>query len=123
MGMGHESRLRSSHLGSHRPLTLQFSLVPVESLLSAILQIRAVVVLWETVLHGRVKENAHQSDMDYTMHDWDTHRTAELGTTVWAFANNAKRCGVALAVGADLGLAAFLGRHDRMRVARAREGL
>jgi len=99
MGRGHKNRLRSSHLGSHRPLTLQFSLVPVESLLSAILQIRAVVVLRETV------------------------RTAELGTTVWAFTNNAKRCRVALAVGADLGLAALLSRHDGMRVARAIEGL
>ena len=42
----------------------------------------------------------------------NTHRTAELRTAMWAFADNAKGRRVALSIGADLGLAALLGRHE-----------
>lgn len=50
MGKGDERQLRSGHLGSHSPLTLQLVLIAVKGLLPAVLQIRAVVVLRETVL-------------------------------------------------------------------------
>jgi len=56
MGKGPQRQLRSSHLGSHRPLTLQLGLVSVEGLLSAVLQIRAVMVLRESMLN-----EVHQS--------------------------------------------------------------
>jgi hypothetical protein len=67
MGKGHERQLRSSHLRSHGPLTLQLNLVPVERLLSAVLQIRAVVVLRESVLHEKGQCASVQA---HTIHDW-----------------------------------------------------
>jgi len=41
----------------------------------------------------------------------NTYRTAELRTTMWAFANDAQGCRVALSFSADLGLATLLGSH------------
>ena len=68
MGKCHERQLRSSHLRSHRPLTLQLHLVPVERLLPAVFQIRAVVVLREAVLHER--GGVHQSQAHYIQDRW-----------------------------------------------------
>lgn len=112
MGKRHERQLRSSHLRSHGPLTLQLNLVPVEGLLSAVLQIRAVMVLRESVLHER--GNVYQSKLTQRTTGGDTHRTAELRTAMWALANDAQGCRVALSVGANLGLAALLGSHEEM---------
>lgn len=38
------------HLGSYSPLALKFRLVPLKGLLSTVLELVAVVVLWQTVL-------------------------------------------------------------------------
>ena len=58
--------------------------------------------------------NVHQSKPTQYMTGGDTHRTAELRTTMWALANDAQRCRVALSVGADLRLAALLGSHGEV---------
>lgn len=38
------------HLGGHSPFALEFCLVPLKGLLPTVLELVAVVVLWETVL-------------------------------------------------------------------------
>lgn len=45
-----ESVLRNAHFGRHRSLALQLRLIPVKSLLSAILQVIASMVFWKTML-------------------------------------------------------------------------
>jgi hypothetical protein len=45
-----ESVLCNAHFGRHRSLALQLRLIPVKSLLSAILQIIASMVFWKTML-------------------------------------------------------------------------
>ena len=44
------ARLRRCHLGCYSTLTLQFFLVSIERLLSAIFEVSAVVVFWQTML-------------------------------------------------------------------------
>jgi hypothetical protein len=76
------------------------------------------VVLWESVLHER--GNVHQSKPTQYKTAGNTHHTAELRTTMWALANDAQSCRVALSIGADLGLAALLGRHELLVVKRGK---
>ena len=71
-GKGPQRQLRSSHLGSHRPLTLQLGLVSVKGLLSAVLQIRAVVVLRESMLNEKGRCTSVQAYM--TGGNYSPHR-------------------------------------------------
>lgn len=80
--------LRSGNLGRHRPLALQFVLIPIKRLLPAIFKVGAVMVLRQTV------------------------RAAELVPAVGALADDAQGSGTALGIGVDLELAALLSSHD-----------
>lgn len=48
------SRSCCRHLGGYSPFTLKFRLVPLKGLLPTVLELVAVVVLWEAVLERGV---------------------------------------------------------------------
>jgi len=77
--------LNSGHLRSYRPLALKLRLVALVSLLTTVLKLVAVMMLWETV------------------------RSTELSSTMWALPNYTKDCRVARSL--ILELTAFLGGH------------
>lgn len=97
------SRSCCSHLGGDSPFALKLGLVPLKCLLSTVLELVAVVVLWETVLGAERMSHTIKSK------PIGTHCTAEFGSTMGALSNDAEDGRVARCF--SLELAALLGGH------------
>lgn len=75
-------RLCRRYLGCDRSLALEFALVPVKGLLSAVLEVGAIMVLRQAMLAWN--EHRVQSESDHT------YRSAKLEATMWALSHHAQ---------------------------------